>query len=97
MSIKQPHIRLEYLNGSVWGIPLRVIAHERATHYAAHDEDTTYQEEFDYVMSDENEGQDWFFNQMDWADVRSDAFEIKLPDPFDPSDFDNLSSVEVKK
>lgn len=78
------HLRVEFTNGAVWGIPLATVADNRATYYAEKDKDTTYQEEYDYVMSDDYEGLDWFLNNMNWVDVMMDAYEIKPPRTFDP-------------
>lgn len=68
-------------SGYVWQIPLSVIADLRAKHYAAVDPDTTYQEEFDYVMEDSYEGIDWFKNNMDFDDVKEHAKLVATPEP----------------
>jgi hypothetical protein len=67
--------------GFIWDVPLEHIARHRATHYAARDKDTTFQEEFDYVMSDEYEGLDWFQNNMNFEDIEKDAKFIQAPEP----------------
>lgn len=67
--------------GFVWEVPLEAVAKHRATYYAAHDRDTTFQEEFDFVMGDEYEGLDWFHNNMDFEDIEADAKFVKAPEP----------------
>lgn len=78
------YIRIEFDNGAVWGIPLREIAHHRAEYYATKDPDTTYQEEFDYVMNDEYEGIDWFKSNMFWSEVSAE--ELQGPREFLPNE-----------
>lgn len=68
-------------SGFVWNIPLRVIADARAKYYAARDSDTTYQDEFNYVMEDDYEGLDWFQNNMNFEDVESEAVLVTKPQP----------------
>ena len=59
------YITFELENGDLWGLPLEEVAKVRAEYYAAKDPDTTFQEEFDYVMNDSYEGIDWFRNNQD--------------------------------
>ncbi len=72
-------IRFECKNGAVWGLPLSVVAEDRAKYYAEKDKDTTYQEEYDFVMRDDYEGRDWFLNNMNAKDVRAHFTEISPP------------------
>lgn len=65
----------------VWHIPLEAIADNRAKYYAERDSDTTYQAEFDYVMSDDYEGIDWYCNNMDFEDVADKAVLVFTPEP----------------
>lgn len=55
--------------GEQWALPKEVVAHNRALYYEKRDKDTTYKEEFDFVMGDDFEAQDWFRNNMDPEDV----------------------------
>lgn len=87
---------LVYDNGAKWAIPVHNIADDRAKYYAEKDKDTTYQEEYDYVMRDNYEAQDWFFNNMNWEDIKDVAFEINPPRPFDPSDTSDLNSTYLE-
>lgn len=68
-------------SGYIWDVPLEVIANHRAEYYAKRDKDTTFQEEFDYVMGDDYEGLDWFLNNMDYEDVEGDAKLVQTPAP----------------
>jgi hypothetical protein len=67
--------------GYQWHVPLSAVAKNRAAYYAERDKDTTYQDEFDYVMEDEYEGLDWFLNNMDFCDVADDAVLVVTPPP----------------
>jgi hypothetical protein len=66
-------------DGYVWEVPAEVIAKNRATYYAERDKDTTYDEEFKFTMGDDYELKDWFYNNMDWSDVASEAKLVATP------------------
>jgi hypothetical protein len=70
------YITFKLSNGELWGLPLRHVAEDRARYYAARDPDTTYQEEFDYVMRDDSEGLDWFHNNTNYEDFKN--FYVRL-------------------
>lgn len=91
------NLALHYNNGAVWSIPVHFIADNRAKFYVERDVDTTYQEEYDFVMRDHYEAKDWFFNNMDWDQVKDVAVQIHCP-TFDPSDLTNVkdSYLEVE-
>jgi len=72
-------------NGHVWEAPLEVIADHRAKYYAENDKDTTYQQEFDYVMNDDYEGLDWYQNNMDFKDIKSKAAFTPADIPDEPN------------
>lgn len=67
--------------GYIWHVPLETIADNRAKYYAERDDDTTYDEEFSFVMEDGWEGIDWFLNNMDFADIADKAKLVKEPEP----------------
>lgn len=67
-------------DGSVWGLPLRVVAEARAKHYAEKDKDTTFQEELEYVLADDFEGIDWFQNNQNPEDFYGHYFQIECAD-----------------
>lgn len=79
---------IEMPDGSKWGVPVALIARNRATHYASEFggdverslvEDTLpLFEESDYEISD------WAKNQMNWSDF--DGYQVKVSDS-PPPDF----------
>lgn len=77
------YLMFELEDGSVYRLPLAKVAEHRAKYYAENDKDTTYQEEFDYVMEDDYEGIDWFQNNMD-------------PDDFEESDYELVAEHDEK-
>lgn len=80
------YITFTYENGAEWRIPLEIVADNRATYYTNRDKDTTYEEEYRFVMTDHYEGIDWFFNQMNWDEVP--AFQYVAPREFHPATTD---------
>lgn len=62
-------------NGEVWGLPVKYIADNRAKYFDG--KDTTYQEEYDFVMENADEASDWFFNNMNPEDVQGKIFKLK--------------------
>ena len=56
------YLRFNCKNGDVWGLPLSKVAEHRAEYYADSDYESTFKEEFEYVMGDSFEGLDWFRN-----------------------------------
>lgn len=72
-------------NGHVWHVPLQFIAEHRAKYYAERDEDTTFQEEVDFVLGDDYEGIDWMQNNMNFEDYWSVAVKVKTPTVSQPS------------
>lgn len=72
-------------DGFVWDVPAEAIAKNRATYYAENDKDTTYDEEFEHTMGSNYELRDWFFNNMDWDDVKDAAKLVARPaEPMEP-------------
>jgi hypothetical protein len=65
--------------GEQWALPKEVVAGDRAKYYANQDVDTTYKEEFDFVMEDDYEAIDWFRNNMNPEDVIDHFVLIKKP------------------
>lgn len=66
MKTKKVYLTLD--DGRVYFLPLHVVAHDRATYYAQRDKDTTYQEEYDYAMSEDGKdcAMDWLYSNMNW-------------------------------
>lgn len=68
-------------DGSIWAVPVMVIAADRAKHYA-HEFDGDVQRSLDedtmpLFDSDPFEIEDWAVNNMNWSDVESHAFKHK--------------------
>ena len=73
------YLRVTMPDGTIWEIPAERIAENRARYYSDRDEDTTFQEEFDYTMGENSELLDWAPNNMDWADVEDVATMTDAP------------------
>jgi hypothetical protein len=65
--------------GYVWSVPVDYIAMQRANYYATNDRDTTFEDEFNFVMEDSFEAIDWFLNNMNWSDVAAVARLVQTP------------------
>jgi hypothetical protein len=80
MTIKLP-------DGSVWGVPVAMIAKSRATHYASEfDGDVERSLAEDTMPLFESEDytiEDWAKNQMDWSDF--DGHQVKVSDAPPPN------------
>lgn len=73
--VEKPYMTIKMDDGSLWAVPCRVIAEDRAKHYAD-DPDSSYQAEFDYTMKNSNELIDWAANNMNWKDVVNVAVKL---------------------
>lgn len=67
-------------DGSVWGVPVEMIARSRATHYA-HEFDGDFErslkeDTLPLFESDDYEIEDWAKNNMNWSDF--DGHQVKL-------------------
>lgn len=82
-----------------WHIDAKVIAENRAKHYAKDDPDTSYDEEYQHTLNSDCEIADWYFNNMNWDDVPVIAkWLVKEPAPMNPDceelkDFDSDHEV----
>ena len=68
-------IEITFSNGSVYSIPAKVVAEDRADYYATKDDgdyDEIFEEEM-WVLDDELELLDWMRGNMDWEDVEEYA------------------------
>ena len=75
-------------DGSVWGVPVYIIARNRAEHYSHEfdfDVERSLQEDTLPAFEDDYEITDWAEGHMNWEDVEKYAFLVK-PAPTD-SDF----------
>lgn len=82
-------------NGFIWAIPLKTIADNYASYYEEVDPDSSYSEEFAYIMENPREGQDWYANNMDFVDVKDKAVLVLKPRilPSDGPGTDNESFI----
>ena len=66
-------------NGEVWGVPAEVIADNYAKYYESRGED--YKENYDAMIewfdTGDFEFADWAKNNMDWDDVKQQAFLVR--------------------
>ena len=69
------YLQVEMPNGERWLVPLHIIADDRAKYFAKKDPDTTYEEEYEYALSEEYEIFDWAANNMNWKEVKEYAKE----------------------
>ena len=61
-------ITVNFSDGTTWEFPASVVAANRASYYEDK-EPGCYTEEFDYIMSNDDELLDWASGNMDWKDV----------------------------
>ena len=69
-------------DGSVWAVPVRVIAEDHAAYYYKKREYESMEEAMEVTMAffeDDYEVMDWARNNMDWDDVKSQAWQIESP------------------
>lgn len=83
--------------GFVWHVPIEVIADNRAKYYAEKDKDTTYQDEFDYLVEDDYEAIDWMLNNMNWKDYKDHTILVASAVKTEPSDEADYHIMEVVK
>jgi hypothetical protein len=80
-------------DGTIWSIPAKVIAEDRAKHYATIDSErsdqnyeTVFKDEMEYALSDASELKEWATDNMNWCDVAAHAVKIgQVPPP--PADY----------
>jgi len=90
-------VKLTTPAGFIWEIPAQVVATARANHYAS-DPDSSFQEEFDYAMSDGGESDlvDWLHGNMDWDDVKPFAELVHKPEIQEPVIGQGVTAVAIK-
>jgi len=71
-------------DGSKWGVPVDMVARNRAAHYASEfdgDIERSLAEDTNLLFeSDDYEIQDWAVNNMNWSDFAGFQFKIKNAD-----------------
>lgn len=94
------YLTLTLDDGSVYGVPVDVIARNRAENYKdefANDltrsliEDTV-----PLFESDKGEIVDWAANNMNWSDVKDHATQLRGPDPIDFEEVWRTAKMGVK-
>ncbi len=74
---KQLHVTMP--DGSVWAVPVKIIAENRAKYYAKHDGisfEESLKDTEECFEEDNYQIEDWAANNMDWKDVRDFAKQI---------------------
>lgn len=83
MSILEKQYEVLMSDGSVWAVPVRVIAENRAAYYAGKDgisiEESLKDDTVPLFEDDAFEIKDWAQNNMNWSDVESHAVMIEEP------------------
>lgn len=73
-----PILTIEQSDGSVWAVPVSIIARNRAAYYASEfdgDVDRSLAEDTNPLFeADDYEIKDWAANNMNWAEVAAHAF-----------------------
>ena len=86
---KIKHINLKCDNGVTYQIKAHDVAHDRANYYAKKENETTYEEEYNYAISDEDELYDWLVSNMNWWELKPVAIKT------DELDFSELEIDEI--
>lgn len=77
-------------DGSVWRVPVVLIAMDRAKYYAEHDEislnESLNEDTTPLFKGDPDEIADWAKNNMNWEDVVSTAIMVTGPTEYDMQD-----------
>ena len=77
------YMTVEMADGSKWGVPVEMIARNRAQHYAhefgGNVDSSLAEDTIPLFESDDFEIQDWAVNNMDWSDF--DGHQVKLAEP----------------
>lgn len=92
-------LMVEQKDGSLWGVPVDVIARDRATHYAKEFdgdvERSLAEDTLPLFEADDYEVWDWAENNMNWADVAAHARKLKDAPPPDFQDAWNSGAKSV--
>lgn len=81
------YLTVKQSDGSVWGVPVEMIARNRAEFYASEfDGDILQSQKEDTVplfAVNPYQIHDWAANQMDWSDFDGHQVQLSLPQPVD--------------
>lgn len=91
------YIYVKFSNGQVFRIPAKFIATNRAEYYDEKDDTVTFEEEYEYTMSDELELLDWTKAQFNWEDLEDVAEEVPKTQDEDLSELWMTADTEVRE
>ncbi len=81
------YLTLQMDDGSIYGIPVDVIARHRAANYAdefgGDIERSLAEDSLPLFEDDDYNVIDWAANNMDWSDVKDHAVQLQGPQPID--------------
>lgn len=87
-------------DNSLWGVPVDIIARDRATHYASEfdgDVEKSFAEDtLPLFEGDPYQIEDWAQNNMNWSDVEKSAKQIGPPS-LDYDEFEEAWANAVKE
>lgn len=89
-------IELHMESGRFYHVPLEQVAKHRAEYYAQKDTDTTFEDEMDFVMTDDYEGIDWYQNNMDPDEVKATLIKDVKPLKFEDEAVADIRIIEVE-
>lgn len=97
---ERKYLTLALDDGSIYGIPLEVIARNRAENYKdefANDIERSLAEDTLPLFEDDPwEATDWARNNMNWEDVSAHAVQLRGPQPIDFQSAWNRAPMEVQ-
>lgn len=83
MSILDKFLRITQKDGSVWQVPVRVIAENRARYYKSEFDGYEYrsmeEDTLPLFEGDDYEIEDWAANNMNWDEVSEHAVQLSAP------------------
>lgn len=81
MSILEKYLMVQMPDESKWAVPIRLIAEDRASAYAKHDEisfdESLNEDTVPLFESDDYEIHDWAANNMNWNEVKEHAICVE--------------------
>jgi hypothetical protein len=100
---------VEMPNGDIWGVPVDMIARNRAKHYA-HEFDgdverSLVEDTLPLFDEEEYEIEDWAVNNMNWSDFDGHQVKLRCGDETDdfqeawlngPKDHEDVTDIELK-
>lgn len=97
---EKKYLTLAIEDGSIYGIPLEIIARNRAENYKdefANDIERSLAEDTLPLFEDDPfEAVDWASNNMNWEDVQEHAVQLRGPEPIDFQSAWNMAPKAVQ-